>query len=127
MTPILQNLGAMIFLLTAESGILINNFSRNVSRTRDDVYNAALGYDVGFVSYNPQAEYSIKGRVTAGTGLAAAAPGIALTVANLTYGNGVGTNPSDAGGVYTNTVGLDHAEKQFRELTIAAIQKPGIA
>lgn len=116
----------MTFLLTAESGILINNFSRNTSRTREDVYNGALGYDVGFVAHNPTAEYSIKGKTTAGTGIPAAAPGVSLTVANLTFGNGVGTTALDAGGIYTNTVGLDHSEKQFREMTVTAIQKPGI-
>lgn len=126
MDPILQNLAGLVFLLTAEAGILIQNFSRNTTRTMDFVYNAAVGYDIGFVASNPQAEYNIKGRTTGG-GIAVAAPGISLAVANLTYGNGVGTAPIDAGGVYTQTVAIDHAEKQFREITVTAIQKPGIA
>ena len=124
--PISQNLAGMTFLMTAESGILIQNFSRQTARERIDVYDASVGYDTGFLGHNPSATYNIKGRTTAATGIAAAAPCLALLVANVTYGNGVGTTEADAGGVYTDTVSLDHAEKQFQEITVTATQKPGI-
>lgn len=126
MNPILQNLVGMTFLLTAESGILIQNFGRNTGRERIDVYDASLGYDVGFCSHNPTGTYNIKGRTTSALGLAAAAPGISLAIANLSFGNGVGTTALNAGGIYTDTVALEHAEKEFRALTITATQKPGI-
>lgn len=122
MTPILVNLTGLIFLLQAEAGILIQNFDRETTRTREDVYDASLGYDIGFVAYNPQATYTVKGRVSGAAGVAIAAPAVALTLANLTTGNGV-----SAGGIYTETVSISHSEKGFREITVTALQKPAIS
>lgn len=127
MTPILQGLSGLVFLMTAESGIIIQNFDRQTGRTRDDVYDASVGYDIGFVGYNPTANYTISGRKNSGSGLGAAAPAVILTIAGTKFGNGVGTTALDAGGVYTNTVGLSHGERGFQSLSITAIQKPGIA
>jgi hypothetical protein len=127
MNPILQNLAGMIFLLTAESGVLIQGFTRHTERTKDFVYNAALGYDTGFVGYNPKATYNLKGQVTGSSGIAAAAPCVSLAVANVSFGNGVGTSGADNGGIYTDTTELGHQPKAFREMTVTATQNPGIA
>lgn len=118
--------------MTAETGVMIQSFGRSTSRTMDYVYDASLGYDTGFVAHNPEASYSIKGRLKfSGTpgaaSLPAAAPGIALTVAGSSFGNGVGTMSSDAGGIFSQTVGIDHGEKGFKEINVSAMQKPGIA
>jgi hypothetical protein len=122
MNPILVNLAGLIFLMQAESGILVQNFERQTSRTREDVFDASQGVDIGFVSYNPQATYTCKGRVSGGGGVAAASPGVSIAFANLTTGNGV-----TAGGIYTETVSISHTEKGFREISVTAMQKPGIA
>lgn len=123
--PILQNLNGLVFLFQQESGVYLQSYERNISGTREDVFDVSLGYDIGFVEYNFQAAYTVKGRVVlnAGnpTGIAAAAPGVVLALNNSTTGNGV-----SAGGVYTETIGNSHAEKGFLEVSVTALQKPGI-
>lgn len=121
MTPILQNLTGLTFLLVAESGIIISNFSRATEREVTFVYDHSVGYDVGFAAFNPSANYNIAGKTTGTTGTAAASPAIALTVANLNTGNGV-----TAGTIFSQGVSISHAEKGFRELSVTAFQKPGI-
>lgn len=121
MNPILQQLAGLTFLMVAEAGIISSNFTRTVQREWIFVYDGTVGYDVGFVGHNPDAQYTIHGKRTGAAGLAAASPCVALTLANATNGNGV-----DTGTVFTQTLGDSHAEKAFRELNITAIQKPGI-
>lgn len=122
MSPILVNLTGLIFLMQAETGIMVQQFERTTSRTREDVFDASVGYDTGFVAFNPQAEYTVRGRVSGASGVAVAAPGVAVTFGNLTTGNGV-----TAGGIYTLTTAISHGEKGFREITVTALQKPGIS
>lgn len=121
MEPIIQGLVGLTFLLTAEAGIIISNYSRNTQREWIWVYDATVGYDVGFVGHNPDAQYQVSGKRSGGTGLAAAAPCVAINLAGTTVGNGV-----DTGTVFSQTVGSSHAEKGFREMSISAIQKPGV-
>lgn len=132
-TPIVNNLSGTVFLMLAETGLIIKKFTRGTSREEIMVYDPSVGYDVGSVDHNPKASYSISGITTSGTvstpggaGIAAAAPGVALTIANLTYGNGVGTSGADNGGVYTQTTSLDQGEKALREISVTARQHPGI-
>lgn len=121
MIPIVQPLTGLVFLLTAEAGIIISNFSRNVEREWNYIYDHSVGYDTGFAAFNPTAKYTISGKTSALTGTAAAAPGTALTVANYSSGNGI-----TAGTVVTETASISHAEKGFREISVSAWQKPGI-
>lgn len=126
-TPIISPaLTGLTFLIAAESGIICSNYARNVSCEMLWVYDGSIGRDLGFVGHNAEAGYTISGRKSGNAGLAAAAPCVALTLAGPTFGNGVGTDATDNGTVWTQTVGLSHAEKAFRELSIGAIQKPGI-
>jgi hypothetical protein len=120
--PILVGLSGATFLLTAESGGIIQSFSRNTDRQRIDVTDHSVGYDTGFVSWNPKANYNVRVITTAATGICAASPGVALTLANTTTGNGVA-----AGGIYTDTTALSHNGGTLREFTVTATQKPGIA
>lgn len=126
MTPILQGLTGLTFLLAAEAGIICANFSRAVQREMIWVYDGSVGYDIGFCGHNPEANYTVSGKKSGTTGLAAAAPATALTLAGPTFGNGVGVDEDTNGTVWTQTVGLTHGEKGFRELSITAMQKPGI-
>lgn len=129
-SPILQQLSNTVFLMSAESGIIIKRFGRSTSREEIMVYDPSVGYDIGSVDHNPKASYNINGIYaggsTGGTGVSAAAPGVALTIANASFGNGVGTSGSDSGGIYTQTTNLEHTEKQLREFSVTARQHPGI-
>lgn len=126
--PIMVNLDGLIFLISQEVGVFLQSIERNTSATREDVYDVSKGYDIGFVSYNPQAAWTIKGRVNAlNTGMTAAAPGVTVAVANYS-GGGIWTgNGVSGGGIYTETVAVSYSEKQFVEISVTALQKPGIA
>jgi hypothetical protein len=120
--PILLNLSGATFLLTAESGGIIQSFSRNTDRQKIEVYDGAVGYTTGIVYHNPKATYNVRVITTAATGICAASPGVALTLANTTTGNGVA-----AGGIYTDTTALSHNGGSLREFTVTATQMPGVA
>lgn len=124
--PILQGLTGLVFLLPAQAGMICTNHSRNTEAESMLVHDASVAYDIGFVAFNPGAKYSISGKKSGSSGLAAAAPFVALTVADTKFGNGVGTDATDCGTVWTETFGQSHGEKAFRELSITAMQKPGI-
>lgn len=120
--PISVNLTNTIFVLSAETGIIIKNFAQSASAERVDVYDASQGFDVGFVSHNDRSTITMSGIVAGSTGIYAAAPGVALTAANLLTHGGVAS-----GGLYTETVGLTHAEKALKEISVTAIRREGIA
>jgi hypothetical protein len=102
--------------LTAETGILVQTTSDKVSRekneVRDDQGDFAL---VAF--YNPLRKLSVSGVIVGSTGIAAAAPGVALTIAN----KGV-TNGTTTGGVYCDDVELAGGNTEFRKITANATQ-----
>lgn len=122
--PITIGLAGTTFLLTAETGGLIQSFSRATNSKVIDVYDASLGYTVGSVYHDFFADYNVKIITTgdgAQTGIADAAPGVALTLANISSGNGV-----DGGGIYTRSTTLDHQGGQLQEFTAVAKQFPGV-
>lgn len=125
-TPIVQALTGTVFLWSAETGLILKSFGRNTAREFIWVYDNSVGYNVGFVAHNPEASYTIPGLQAGTTGIMAAAPGVALTIANTNYGNGVGTSSADNGGIYTLTTAIQHQEKNLREFTVTAQQHPGI-
>ena len=116
-SPILIGLTGATFLLTAETGGLIQSFSRNTSSKNIDVYDAAVGYTVGHVFHDFVADYSIDLISTGTTGIAATSPGVSLTLANTTAGGGV-----DTGTIYTLSTGLAHSGEQLRRRTVTAKQ-----
>ena len=60
------------------------------------------------------------------TGLAAAAPGVALTMANQ-FGVGTGGNGVASGGIYTKDVKISHQGEDLRMVSGNAMQRAGIA
>jgi hypothetical protein len=108
--------------MTSETGGAIQSFSRSTERKFNFVYDAGVGYTTGFVAHDPKATYDIELILTGSTGVALASPGVTLSLANTTTGNGVA-----AGGVYTQTTALRHAAEDFRKFTVNAFQYPGIA
>lgn len=120
--PILIGLSGAVFLIPAEAGGLIQSFSRSTERTKINVYNSSVGYTTGLVFHDALANYNIKIiTLTTNNGLTAASPGVALTLAGITTGNGV-----SAGGIYCLQPTLDHTGGQLQEYTITAVQYPGI-
>ena len=102
--------------LTAETGILVQTTTDKVSREKNEVRDeigefALVGY------YNPLRKLTINGVIVGSTGIAAAAPGVALTIANRGVTNGVTT-----GGVYCDDVELAGANTEFRKITANATQ-----
>lgn len=100
--------------LTAETGILVQTTSskdtREKNQVRDEQGDFAL---VAF--YNPTQAISIAGVIIGTGGVAAAAPGVALTFANKNNGNGVTT-----GGIYTDDVDVAGSNVDFKKLTATA-------
>lgn len=119
--PIIIGLSGVTWLLTAETGGAIQSFQRHTSRTKLEVYDAAVGKTTGLVFHNPKADYTIEIIQTGVTGLALASPGVLLSLNSTVTGNGVTT-----GGIYTNDVQLRHSGQDFRRFTISATQYPAI-
>lgn len=120
--PILLNLTGATFLLSAETGGIIQSFSQSDSRKKLEVYDGASGKTTGLVYHDPRATFNVRIISTGTTGVAAASPGVALTLANAATTNGVAT-----GGIYTDTVERGHQAGQLQEFTVTATQIPGIS
>src|SRR5690242_12265659 len=119
--PIIVGLSGVTWLLTGETGGAIQSYSREVTRKFNFVYDAGVGKTTGFVAHDPNAKYEIEIIQTGNTGLAAASPGVVITLNSTTAGNGVTT-----GGIYTESIRLRHSGEDFRRLTISAFQYPAI-
>lgn len=74
--------------LTAETGILAQSYDRTVAGTEKAAKNHE-GETVGVSFYDPIADHTVEGYLAGSTGIAAAAFGTALTIANVITGNGV--------------------------------------
>ena len=109
---------SVVFGCTAETGILINSFSRTTSREKAEVTDN--DGDVVAVSYfKPMAPFSISGIVNGTTGVAAAAPGVALTINSTTSGNGVTT-----GKLCVDTVTINRTSEAFNDISVDGVQYP---
>lgn len=78
----------VVFGCTAESGIIINNFSRTTQREKAEIMDED-GDVVAVSYYKPTATISIDGVLNGTAGVAAAAPGVALSINSTTSGNGI--------------------------------------
>ena len=103
--------------LTAETGVLVQTFSQKMNREKNEVRNE-IG-DFALVSYyNPLGKVSFSAVVAGTTGVAAAAPGVALTLANIV----TGANGATTGGVYTDDVEIAKGNTEFKKITGTATQ-----
>lgn len=116
-SPILLGLSGATFLLTAETGGIIQSYSRNTGSKWIDVYDASVGYTIGHVAHDFFADYSVEVISTGSTGVCGTSPGVALTLANVTTGGGV-----DSGTIYTLSTGLSHGSENLRRRTVTAKQ-----
>lgn len=106
--------------LTSETGVLIQRSSAKTTREKNIVRDQT-GAAVLVSYYNPTQSYSLEGVTTGTTGVAAAIPGAALTLANANTLNGVAV-----GGIYTDDVDVAVVNTDFRKITVSASQYPAI-
>lgn len=104
--------------LTAETGVLIQRQNAKTAREKNQVRNHEG--EVTLVSYyNPTQTYSMEGVTTGATGIVAAVPGVALTIANTYPDNGV-----DAGLIFTDDVDVAKLNTDFQKITVNATRYP---
>lgn len=108
--------------LIAESGIILQSAgakdTREKAQVRDESGNFVL---ISF--YNPTKTHTLSGVIIGTSGIADAAPGISLTIANAFTGFGGVT----AGGIYTDDVDISATNNEFQKITVNATQYPLIA
>ena len=114
--------GSATFGCTAETGILISSFSANAKTDKSEIRDNN-GQVVLKAMYNPEVTFSIGGTITGSTGIAAAAVGQLLTVANLdSLVGGV-----SGGGNYVETVAITKKPDGFKDITVSGVRNPGVA
>jgi glutamate synthase domain-containing protein 3 len=111
---------SVVFGCTAETGILINSYSRQISREKAEVMDN--DGDVVAVSYfKPTATISIEGVVNGAIGVLAAAPGVALTINSTTSGNGI-----TGGTIIVDSATRSETSEGFSAFSVEATQYPSI-
>jgi len=104
--------------LTTETGVLIQRSSAKTAREKNPVRNHEG--EVSLVSfYNPTQTYSMEGITTASTGVAAASPGVALTIAQTFPSNGVAV-----GQILTDDVEVSKINTEFQKVSVNATRYP---
>lgn len=111
---------SVVFGCTAETGIIINSFSRTVSREKAEVMDND-GDVVAVSYYKPTASISLSGIVNGTAGVAAAAPGVALTIASTISGNGI-----TSGTLLVDSVTRNETFEGFSDLAVDCTQYPSI-
>ena len=100
--------------LTAETGLLVQTHTSKDTREKNQVRDEQG--DFALVSfYNPTQSVSVSGVMITATGVAAAAPGVVLVIANTNSANGATT-----GGIYTDDVDVSKGNTEFKKLTANA-------
>lgn len=79
---------SVVFGCNAETGIIVNNFTYTTQREKAEVMDED-GDVVAVSYYKPTATISLDGVINGTTGVAAAAPGVALSLASTVSGNGI--------------------------------------
>ena len=119
-SPIL--LGALatngVFLMTSETGIIIDSFTRVVDSSKFDFYDGSQGFISGTVYHDFKAVNTVKGAANGSTGIMAASIGVAQTITNTQTGNGVST-----GTQFVDRFEIGHQAGQLREATCTMMQR----
>jgi hypothetical protein len=111
---------SVVFGCTAETGILIQTFSREVTREKAEIMDND-GDVVAVSYYKPTASISIEGAVNGTTGVAAAAPGVALSLNSTTSGNGI-----TGGSIIVDSVSREETSEGFATFSVSATQYPSL-
>jgi hypothetical protein len=111
---------SVVFGCTAETGIIINSFTRQVSREKAEVMDND-GDVVAVSFYKPTATISLEGTLNGTTGIAAAVPGVALTIASTTSGSGI-----TSGSILVDSVTRSETSEGFATFSVEATQYPSM-
>ena len=123
--PILIGLPSATFLLTAETGVIIQSSERSVTSKLREIFNAAVGYMSGYVFFDFVASISWSAIVNGTTGFTIAAPGVALSMSG-NLGIGTDKNGVSAGTIYTTSVRISHQGEDLKMISGEAVQRQNI-
>jgi hypothetical protein len=124
--PQFINLPGCTFLLEEEDGVIIQSSDRSIDSKLKEIFNAAVGATTGYVFYDFKATQDFNAIVNGTDGLSAAAPGVALVLAN-DLGIGTAKNGVSAGGLYTTSAKVSHQGEDLRMISGSTIQRQLIA
>jgi phosphatidylglycerophosphate synthase len=110
----------VIFGATAETGIILSSFSRSVQSSKAELMDED-GDIVAVSHYGKTATISLTGAINGTTGVATAAVGGLLTLANTTTEFGV-----TGGKIVVDSVSSEQGSDAFKTLTIEATQYPSL-
>jgi hypothetical protein len=111
---------SVIFGATAETGIILSSFSRSVQSSKAELMDED-GDIVAVSHYGKTATISLTGAINGTTGVATAAVGGLLTLANTTAEFGV-----TGGKIVVDSVSSEQGSDAFKTLTIEATQYPSL-
>jgi hypothetical protein len=117
--PVLIDLPNAKFLLSSETGVIIESFDLEVDSKLKEIFDASKGYTVGYVFYDFVGNQSWNAYVNGTTGLALAQPGVAIT-----YANSLGVT---SGGVYTKTVKISGGGEELFKIAGTSMQRQNVA
>ena len=110
----------VIFGAVAETGIILSNFTRSVQSSKAELMDED-GDIVAVAYYGKTATISLTGALTGTTGVATAAVGAILTLANTTTEYGV-----SGGKILVDSVSSEQGGDTFKTVTIEATQYPSL-
>jgi phosphatidylglycerophosphate synthase len=111
---------SVIFGATAETGIILSSFSRSVQSSKSELMDED-GDIVAVSYYGKTATISLTGAINGTTGVATAAVGGLLSLANTTTEFGV-----TGGKIVVDSVSSEQGSDAFKTLTIEATQYPSL-
>lgn len=111
---------SVIFGATAETGIILSSFSRSVQSQKAELMDED-GDVVAVSHYGRTATISLTGAINGSTGVATAAVGALLTIANATTEFGV-----SGGKIVVDSVSSEQGSDAFKTLSIEATQYPSL-
>ena len=110
----------VIFGATAETGIILSSFSRSVQSSKSELMDED-GDIVAVSYYGKTATISLTGAINGSTGVATAAVGALLTLANTTTEFGV-----TGGKIVVDSVSSEQGSDAFKTLSVEATQYPSL-
>lgn len=108
----------VIWGLSTETGIIAQSVSAKTTREKNQVRNES-GEFVAVAFYNATQTFSVSGVLTGTGGLASAAPGVAMSLANTATNNGV-----TSGLIVVDDVDVSKGNTEFKKISINATQYP---
>lgn len=106
------------FGANAETGLILSSFSRSVQSQKAELMDED-GDIVAVSYYGKTATISISGAINGSTGVASAAVGSLLTLANSTVSGGV-----SGGKIVVDSLSFEEGSDTFKTMTIEATQYP---